>query len=125
MREPILVGLHFSDDRAVLEPRGPLVAGGAAASVLRALMHGAIARGCRTIVLKLGGVSAIDAAGVGALVSLHTEADRLGVRLTIDGPQPRVARLLDVTRVGPVLEQRRIYELVSATTHDADLCLSD
>jgi anti-sigma B factor antagonist len=59
--------------------------------------------GARTIVLDLAQVTAIDAAGLGLLMFLHTRADGRGSELKICAPSPQVASVLSLTTVDSVI----------------------
>jgi anti-anti-sigma factor len=48
-------------------------------------------------------VVSLDVAGLGVLVAAHRRARQRGVRLVICDPQPRVMRILAVTRLHRVL----------------------
>jgi anti-sigma B factor antagonist len=48
-------------------------------------------------------VGSLDVAGLGVLVAAHRRAKHRGVRLVICDPQPRVLRILAVTRLHRVL----------------------
>ena len=52
----------------------------------------------------LRGVEAIDAAGLGLLVFLHTLGHAVGFELQVRNPMPRVRELLELTRLDSVLE---------------------
>jgi anti-sigma B factor antagonist len=56
------------------------------------------------VVLDLSGVSAIDSAGIGELVSLYTRAQTRNVGLKFAGPSLRVRQLLDLTNLCSVIE---------------------
>lgn len=58
------------------------------------------------VVLDLSGVSSIDSAGIGELVSLHTRALSQNVSLKCADPSPRVRQLLDLTNLDSVLDIR-------------------
>ena len=62
---------------------------------LRRRVEALIARGERTILLDLAGVEAIDAAGVGELVQLHTLVASADGELWIDNPGPKARALLE------------------------------
>jgi len=59
--------------------------------------------GARTILLDLAGVTAIDAAGLGLLMFLHTRAASRGCELKLCAPSPQVAGVLALTRLDTVL----------------------
>lgn len=52
-------------------------------------------------------VNSLDVAGLGVLVAAHRRARQRGVRLVICDPQPRVLRILAVTRLHRVLNLDR------------------
>ena len=58
----------------------------------------------RFIVVNLAEVDAIDAAGLGLLVSLHTSAAIAGVELKLMNTSERTRELLTLTRLDSVLE---------------------
>ena len=60
--------------------------------------------GNRLIVVNLAEVDAIDAAGLGLLVSLHTSAGIAGVELKLMNTSERTRELLTLTRLDSVLE---------------------
>lgn len=55
-------------------------------------------------VLDVAGITAIDAGGLGLLVSLQSWCRERGARLKLMNLTPRVERLLDVTKLRGVLE---------------------
>jgi anti-anti-sigma factor len=57
----------------------------------------------RTILLDLARVTAIDAAGLGLLMFLHTRAASRGCELKLCAPSPQVAGVLALTRLDTVL----------------------
>jgi anti-anti-sigma factor len=59
--------------------------------------------GVMHLVLDFGGVSDIDAAGLGTLVGLYRTVVRFGGTLTLVGPNARVRALLALTRLDTVL----------------------
>ncbi|MEO8106511.1 MAG: STAS domain-containing protein [Actinomycetes bacterium] len=52
-------------------------------------------------------VDSLDVAGLGVLVSAHRRARQRGVRLVLCDPQPRMLRILAVTRLHRVLNLDR------------------
>lgn len=86
----------------VLTPRQPLVAGGAAedfeASVKRLL-----GQGYRHLIADLNAVTAIDSAGIRALVRAHTSAGRIGGSFGIARPTAHTRDLLRTARLDSVL----------------------
>ncbi|HUV47407.1 MAG TPA: STAS domain-containing protein [Actinomycetes bacterium] len=57
-------------------------------------------------------VDSLDVAGLGVLVAAHRRARQRGVRLVICDPQPRVLRILAVTRLHRVLNLDRVNAAV-------------
>lgn len=55
------------------------------------------------LVLDLGGVSFIDSAGLGSLLSTHERLNDLGVKAKVTRPSPAVERVLDATGTRAVL----------------------
>jgi anti-anti-sigma factor len=97
-------------DRSVLSPSQPLVAGGAAEAFDRGVQE-LFRNGRRRLIVDLGGVSAIDSAGIRALVRGFTTAQRLGGRFRLAAPRPVVARALELSRLLSTFE---IYDSVEA-----------
>ena len=54
-------------------------------------------------------VVSLDVAGLGVLVAAHRKARHRGVRLVICDPQPRIVRILAVTRLHRVLNLDRVH----------------
>jgi anti-sigma B factor antagonist len=60
--------------------------------------------GCGTdLVLDLTRLEGLDLVGLAMLVGTHQQARRLGRRLVLVGVQPRILRVLAVTRLGRIL----------------------
>jgi anti-anti-sigma factor len=58
-------------------------------------------------------VETVDVAGLGVLVAAHRRSRQMGLRLVLCDPQPRVLRLLAVTRLHRVLNlERDVHEAV-------------
>ena len=89
--------------RLVLSPQEAIVGGGAAEafeSHLQQLFRG----GYRDLVVDLSGVSALDSAGIRALVRGHTSAQRVAGTLRVAAPKPAVKKVLELSHLGGVLE---------------------
>lgn len=99
----------------VLTPRQPLVAGGEAedfeASVKRLL-----GQGYRLLIADLNAVTAIDSAGIRALVRAHTSAGRVGGSFRIARPTSHTLELLKVARLDNVLS---VYDSIHEAKHQA------
>lgn len=63
----------------------------------------ALAKAGREIWVDLSAVTFLDSTGIRALVQGHRRADTQGVRLYVHGAQQWVAKVLEVTGVGPLL----------------------
>ncbi len=99
--------------RLVLTPRQPLVAGHAAedfeASVKRLL-----GQGYRHLIADLSEVSAIDSAGIRALVRAHTSAGRVGGSFRLARLTDHTRELIALARLDSVLS---IYDSVAEARH--------
>ena len=62
------------------------------------------------LVVDASPVVTLDVNGLGVLVTAHRKAKQRGVRLVIRDPQPRVMRILAVTRLHKVLTLDLNYE---------------
>jgi anti-sigma B factor antagonist len=65
---------------------------------------GAAIQSCHLLILDFQGVSAIDSAGLGELVSLHMWAEGNGCNLKMTGLSSRIRRLLELTNLTSVFE---------------------
>jgi anti-anti-sigma factor len=97
-------------DRLVLSPQEPLVGGGAAEAFEKDIQQ-VFRRGQRHLVIDMSGVSAIDSAGIRALVRGHTTSQRLGGSLRLAAIRPAVGTILDASRLGSIFS---IYPSVDA-----------
>ena len=91
----LTVTAHTVDNTVILSCQGRLVRGEESELLCAAVHHHG-----RDVVLDLTGVSAIDAAGVGALVSLQAA----GIYLKLLNPTAPVRGLLRLTRMETVFE---------------------
>jgi len=91
----LTVTVQEFDDDLVLRCLGKIVRGEETAILCAAVRH----RG-RTVILDLGGVDAIDAAGIGLLISLQAA----GIYLQLLNPTRRVQEILKVTKLDSVFE---------------------
>ena len=67
----------------------------------------------RIAVLDLAGVTELDAAGIGALVSVRKRAEASGVTLKLMNLTPRVEDLLELTRLKSAFEICSVPEMLS------------
>jgi anti-anti-sigma factor len=91
----LTVTVKESGDEVVLQCQGRIVRGYESAVLCAALAHNE-----RNVVLDLAGVDAIDAAGVGLLVSLQAS----GIYLKLRNPSERVLEVLRVTQLESLFE---------------------
>jgi anti-anti-sigma factor len=96
-------------ETAILHCVGRIVRGDEAALLCAALGHDA-----HSIILDLGRVEAIDAAGVGALISLQAA----GIYLQLMNPGHAVREILRITKLDSIFEIRSTA--VAGTQNDAE-----
>jgi anti-anti-sigma factor len=60
------------------------------------------------LVVDLAGMGPFDTVGLGLLVGIHRQAQRRGRRLVLTGVQPRVMRVLAITKLRRVLTIDRV-----------------
>src|SRR5262245_22257972 len=101
--------------RLLLSPREPLLAGGAA-EAFEAQLRQLVRSGHKNLVVDLSGVSAIDSAGIRALVRGHTSAQRAGGWLRLAAANPAVKKVLELSHVAAVFET---FESVDAAGEEA------
>src|SRR5262245_51590560 len=97
-------------DRLGLSPQEPLLAGGAAEAFERDIQQ-LFRRGQRHLIIDMAGVPSIDSAGIRALVRGHTTSQRLGGSLRLAAIEPRVAKVLEDSRLASIFGT---YESVDA-----------
>jgi anti-anti-sigma factor len=94
-RTMLTVAVQDSGDGVVLQCRGRIVRGDETAILCAAVRHQR-----RNVTLDLTGVDAIDAAGIGSLVSLQAS----GIYLRLLNPTPQVREVLRVTQLESIFE---------------------
>ena len=97
-------------DQLLLSPREPLLAGGAA-EAFELQLRQLVRTGHKNLVVDLGGVTAIDSAGIRALVRGHTSAQRAGGNLKLAAARPAVSKVLEISHLAGIFES---YESVDA-----------
>ncbi len=102
-------------DRLLLSPREPLLAGGPA-EAFESQLRQLVRTGHKHLVVDLAGVSAIDSAGIRALVRGHTSAQRAGGSLRLAAARPAVSKVLELSHLASVFES---YESVDAARYAA------
>jgi anti-anti-sigma factor len=81
---------------------------------LRRRLQAAIDVGAGDLVLDVGQVTVLDAAGLGMLVAAHRRAGRAGRRLVLRSVPPSVGRVLAMTRLHRVLNVEHPTALANA-----------
>lgn len=94
----------------MLSPQEPLVAGGAAEAFEKDI-QGIFRRGQRHVIVDLAEVTAIDSAGIRALVRGHTTSQRLGGSLRLAAVPSAVLHTLELSRLASIFE---IYSSVDS-----------
>src|SRR4030081_2805071 len=93
----LTVTVKDSDDGVVLQCQGRIVRGDETA-----ILCAAVRQEGRNVTLDLTGVDAIDAAGIGSLVSLQAS----GIYLTLLNPAEQVREVFRVTQLESIFEIR-------------------
>lgn len=92
--------IHDLGDVNVFECAGRIVFGCADVLRIAVLRHPRV----RVVVLDLGAVTSVDAAGLGVLISLRTWVNETGRTIKLMNLPPRVEELLELTHLKPVSE---------------------
>ena len=90
-------------DVTLLEVSGK-VTSGVGDIAIRDAVHVALGGGARDLLLNLQGVTTIDSAGVGELVSAYTSVAHRGGKLKLVGLPPKVNDILQITQLITVFE---------------------
>lgn len=88
---------------AVVDLKGALTLG-TGADTMRSVVGKLIDDGESQILVNCGGVSQVDSAGVGELVSCHAAAGRRGLVLKLAGVRDRLANLIRLTGLDIMIE---------------------
>jgi anti-anti-sigma factor len=96
-----------SGDVLILECHGRIVRG-----TETSILCTAARQGVGDVVIDLKDVETIDAAGIGALVSLQAA----GVYLTLANPSPQVREILNITKLDSIFEIRELNLETSRNT---------
>jgi anti-sigma B factor antagonist len=91
------------------------------ALALSQVVHNVLGNGGK-VVLDLSGVTSIDSAGIGELVSLHTRARSQRADLKCASPSRLVRELLDLTNLDSVLEIHASISEALAAFEPAEAC---
>ena len=80
---------------------------GSTVADVRLTLHTALDSAPGDLVVDCAAVEVVDAIGLGVLIGVHRRAHAEGRRMVLTDPQPRVLRLLAVTRLHRVLHLER------------------
>jgi anti-sigma B factor antagonist len=107
-------------DVIIVHCQGRIVYRDEAAALSRVV--GEVLQETRKLVLDLGGVSAMDSAGIGELALLQTWAQEQNVSLKCAGPNPLIRTLLDLTNLDSVLEVHPSVDAALASFRAERVC---
>ncbi|WP_435748128.1 STAS domain-containing protein [Nocardioides sp. SYSU DS0663] len=99
--DQLTLSVSREGDWAVVQARGEIDL--ATVGAFRTALQDLMVEGAVQVAVDLSGVSFIDSSALGALVAAHRRARGLGGSLAIAGPQPPVARILELTGLDRVL----------------------
>jgi anti-anti-sigma factor len=112
----LTVEVKVSNNNAILHCQGRIVSGDE-----HTLLCAAIKQRGRNVVLDLSHVEAIDAAGIGALVSLQAA----GLYLKLMNPTQQVREILHLTKVDTIFEIGKSAEPSEVVPGSRPLCGQD
>jgi anti-sigma B factor antagonist len=97
---PKIVVLHrFTGGTLLIRLEGPLTLS-PAVNELKTRIEGLLStKPGNALVLNLAAVSAVDSAGIGELMKIHTFAIRRGLRLVLVSVNSKIAEMLRITRL--------------------------
>jgi anti-sigma B factor antagonist len=93
---------RVAEDVTVISCKGRIAYGAEAAALSGEIAE--LARRTRRIVIDLGGVEMIDAAGLGALISVALTAQASQCSVTLAAPGNLILELLELTKLTSVFE---------------------
>jgi len=109
----LTVEVKVSNNDAILHCQGRIVSGDE-----HTLLCAAIKQRGRNVILDLSHVEAIDAAGIGALVSLQAA----GLYLKLMNPTPHVREILHLTKLDTIFEIGKSTESSEVVPGSRPLC---
>jgi anti-sigma B factor antagonist len=96
-------------DVMVLELTGPVTLGAGDLKV-RSTVKELVAKGCKKVVIDLGGVPHVDSTGIGELVSAYTSARAQGAKLVLAHMTKHIKDLMDIAQLSAVFEHYESQE---------------
>ena len=90
--------VRYAGTVAIIDLAGRITLNDGAGSI-KSAVESVLADGHKSILLNLGGVEYLDSAGLGEMSSAYISVVRLGGKLKLLNPQPKVHNLLQVTRM--------------------------
>jgi anti-sigma B factor antagonist len=97
------IGRHEQGSVTVIEPKGKITIGEGDV-LLREEISKLLAENKKQLVLDLSGVSYMDSAGVGELVSVYTSVKNRGGDLKLSGLTKKIKDLLQITQLMTIFE---------------------
>lgn len=97
--EPLTIERYESEmaGRGVLMLKGPLVT-----ENVPPFQNAVRGEDSETMIIDLTEVPYIDSAGLGSLVSTYVSCEKAGRRVVLTGPNKRVRKLFEITKVEPL-----------------------
>ncbi len=95
----MIISTRHAGQIAIVHLLGPFTLGPTLRQVKPRIDADISAQGSAALVLNLAGISAMDSAGLGELVTIHTSTARRGVRTVLASVNPRILEMFAVTRL--------------------------
>ena len=119
----VLAGKRIVNGVLVMDLVGRLTLG-PEVEILRSGLLAAVERGERRILLNCNGLTYVDSAGVGELVSAYSAVVRLGGELKLLKPTGRLREVLQITRLDTLIpvcedEETAVKAFTPASTRNA------
>ena len=113
----VVAGTRLVNGVSVVDLAGRLTLG-PEVELLRAALLAAVDRGERRLLLNCGGLTYVDSAGVGELVSAYSAVVRRGGELKLLKPNGRLREVLQITRLDTLIPMCEDEE-TAVTTYTA------
>lgn len=109
---PLTVTSRLEDNFAVLELTGPLTLGPSLSTLRETARRTLDGNKLTGMILQVGGVTAMDSAGLGELTVVYTSATKRGCPIMLVEMSPVVQRMLEVTHLDALFPS--VSDLASA-----------